>query len=234
MNFEELTALVGDNEKAKNFIKGVEETVNTNVQTINKNETLINNLKGDLEKFKQGNSLVKNTLGLEQLNEDSLKEAINSLKKGNPDEKTQNEIKQLQDMLKQKNNEVESLNNKFTQYQRDMNSKDMVKKYATHESVVPTARVDVENRINAMMSYDENNKPIFLNEDGTTKYIDGKAADFEAVFNEIKSNSPHLFVGTTASGGGTQGNQSNNNATVGKIDGTKEEQEAYIRQKFNK
>lgn len=209
MNFEELLALVTDNEQAVNFINTVKETTDTNVQTINKNETLINNLKGDLDKFKQGNSLVKTTLGIEQLNEDSLSEALGKLKKGSSDEATLAEINNLKSMLEGKNGEFEQLQGKFTDYQRDMNTKDIISKYSTHESVVPSARVDVENRLRAVMSYDDNNKPIFKNEDGSTKYINGVVADFDAVFAEIKTTSPHLFSATTASGGGSQGNNTN-------------------------
>lgn len=221
MDFEKLLELVGDNTEAVNFIKGVQETSTTNVQTINKNETLINNLKEDLGKYKQGNSLVKSTLGLEQLNEDSLKEALGKLSKGKTDDSASAEIQQLKDLLDGKNTEFDTLKSDFTNYQRDMNTKDIISKYSGDESVHASARIDVENRIRAVMSYDDNNKPVFKNEDGTTKYINDKPADFDAVFAEIKTTSPHLFNATTASGGGAQGNEGNNNGRIQQIDPNK-------------
>ena len=55
-------------------------------------------------------------------------------------------------------------------------------------------------------------------------------ADAMSVLAESR---PYMFSKETKSGGGSQGN-SRDSSTVGKIDGTKAEQEAYIRNKFKK
>jgi len=234
MTLEELLELVKDNSEATKFINGLQDTNNTNVQTINKNETLINNLKTDLDKFKAGNSLVKEKLGLDQLNGDTLSEALTKLKSGKGDDGLKAEIENLQKMLNDSNVATETLKSDFANKERDWNTKDIISKYVNHESVIPTARQDVENRIRNAMSYDENNQPVFLNEDGTTKYINGQKADFETMYAEVKTNSPHLFKGETKSGSDAQANQGGSGQGLGKMSET-ERLELFRRdpEKFN-
>lgn len=209
MDFKELLALVGDNAEAKTFIQGVEEQSNLNVQTINKNETLINGLKQDLSKFKEGNSLVKELLGVEQVNKDSLSEALGKLKNTKGDDAFKAELDNKEKVIQDLNSKLNDTVNQMTTQTREYNTSGIISKYANDESVISTAKDDVAMIMKSMLQYNESNEPVFLNSDGTTKYINNKPAGFDDVFAEIRSSKPHLFNKTTKDGGGTQSNNNN-------------------------
>ena len=207
MDFKQLLELLNENQEAQNFIKGIQETQETNVLTINKNETLINNLKGDLDKFKQGNNLVKSTLGLEQLNEESLSQALNSLKKGDLDEKSRLEIENLKSELSNSTSLLTEKENAFNTQIRELKLGTQLSDLLVKNGVLPNAVKSASREVSQMIKYDDNNNPIFLNEDGSTKYLNGKPMGLEDAVTDIKTTHDYMFVRDTKSGGGSQGNE---------------------------
>lgn len=206
MDFQKLLELVSDNQEAQSFIKGVQETQETNVQTINKNETLITNLKGDLEKFKQGNSLVKSKLGLEQLNEDSLSEALSKLNKNGGDEALKNEIANLQKLLEEAKTQSTQLENNYVDQIRELKTGATLKDIIAKAGVIEEAYDDAYSIAKSMMSFDENHNPIFKNADGTTKYLsNGKPMTMEDLPSVLKETKSYMFPRETKSGGGSKG-----------------------------
>lgn len=230
MNFEQLLALVGDNVEAQTFIKGVQETQETNVQTINKNESLINNLKGDLEKFKQGNSLVKSKLGLEQLNEESLSEALSKYSKSKDDVVSKAEYENIKAELEKINGKYQEDTSKFNSTIQELKLGTQLQDLIAGTSILPEARQDALQIVKSMMKFNENNEPVFLNEDGTTKYHNGKPFGLADAVSSLQETRPYMFSRDTKSGGGTQPN--NGSATTGKLGGTPEEERAYIQAKY--
>ena len=232
MDFEKLMELVGDNDEAKNFVKGVQETQETNVQTINKNENLINNLKDDLGKFKKGNELVKTKLGIDQLNEDSLNEALQTKNKGG-DEKLIKEIENLK-------SELDSTSSKYEDTVKQYNSQIQELKVGSKlddissnfEFVDNQARKDAITFVKQQMKFNENNEPVFLNEDGTTKYLDGKPMGLDDAFKSIESERPYMFAPSTKGGSQSTSNDGGtpNTSNVG---GDSKQREQYFKEKFN-
>ena len=206
MDFNKLLELLKENQEATNFIKGIQETQETNVTTINKNETLINNLKGDLDKFKQGNNLVKSKLGLEQLNEESLSQALNSLKKGDLDEKSRLEIENLKSELSNSTSLLTEKENAFNTQIRELKLGTQLSDLLVKNGVLPNAVKSASREVSQMMKYDDNNNPIFLNEDGSTKYLNGKPMGLADAIENIKQEHDYMFSRDTKSGGGSQGN----------------------------
>lgn len=233
MDFTQLLELLKENQEAQTFIKGVQETQETNVLTINKNETLINNLKGDLDKFKQGNSLVKSKLGLEQLNEDSLSEALNSLKKGDLDAKSKAEIENLQRELEKANGLLTEKESAYTSQIQELKLGTKLSDLINNTSILPEARSDAMQIVKGMMKFDNENNPVFLNEDGTTKYINGKPMGLEDAIGSLQESRAYMFSRDTKGGSNGQGND-NGGSTGGKLGGTVAEEEAYIKARFNK
>jgi hypothetical protein len=106
MSYEKLKALVGDSEEGLGIIKTLEETASSNVKTINDLERRVTEVSDTRDKYKMGNSTVKNLLGLETINEETLKEFLDKNKGGKGgDEKLVGEINNLKDLLSKTNDE---------------------------------------------------------------------------------------------------------------------------------
>ena len=72
--------------------------------------------------------------------------------------------------------------------------------------VLPNAVKSASREVSQMMKYDDNNNPIFLNDDGSTKYLNGKPMGLADAVTDIKTTHDYMFSRDTKSGGGSQGN----------------------------
>lgn len=220
MDFEQLTTLVGDNEEAKTFISTLQTTSNNHVETIGKHETLIGNLKGDLEKFKQGNSLVKSKLGIEQLNEDSLGEALSRLSKNsnNNDE----EITNLKSMIDKLNNEKTTLS---TEYESKISNVQLDNLIANTTAGAGIQSDEAFNTVKTLL------KMGVVVEDGNAVYKDNGKTVFDSnnqpmtlqgKLESIKTNPIYagFFGRETRSGGGSQNNNSSGKVDISKMNPT--------------
>lgn len=233
MSFAKLKELIGDNSEALSIIEGLESTSQSNVEKINTLEKKVTDITDTRDKYKAGNSLVKTMLGLENVNEDTLKEYLNSNTKGTADEKLALEIENLKNQLSvsgQKYQELqESTNGTIRELKLGDTLNDLVGKM---QFANDNARQDAINSIKSQISYDAENNPIFLKEDGTTKFNnDGKEYGLNDAVNDVVASKPYLFMGDNLSGGGSGDNQSggNNSANFG---GSKSEREQAIKEKF--
>ena len=116
--FEELKTLIGDNEQAKSLIESYEAKINaekTEMQTkIDSLTTQFNDAKESRDAYKRGNQLVKQALGIDQINEETVKGRIEALSKDDA-------ATELAKKLSDKDQEIEAIKsqsqNQITQMQ---------------------------------------------------------------------------------------------------------------------
>jgi len=234
MNFEELLALVGDNEEAKGFVTGLQSTQKDNVTRINTLETQIGDITATRDKYKNGNKLIKDALGLENINEDSISEYLSKSKKGNADEALTAEIGNLKSLLETATNEKETLKSEYETKLQDVGITNSLRDLgidALASSTRTAQDILKELKSGAIVE----NGEIVYKKDGQTEYVNGKVATPADKLAQLKSSEEFkpYFKPDALGGSGTQ-KDGGGQQTVGKIDGTKAEQEAYIKNKFNK
>lgn len=218
MSWEKIREALGEGHELLGFVDAQKDSISTlqtsfNALEVEKGElvTKVNDIQTSRDKLK---NTIREKTGLETLDSESLDNYLAGIKKGNTDESVKAEIDNWRNELKKTKTEYDTLKSEFTNYQRDMNTKDMISKYVNDESVAPTAKLDLESRLRSAMSYDKDNKPTFKNKDGSTMLIDGKPATMDDVFNNIRQDAIHLFKGTTKSGGSAGGNNSGDGAVA--------------------
>lgn len=111
--WDKLLELAGSDSETVAFIKAEQTNSKTNVDTIQKLEKTKIDLLDEVKNFKQGNTLIKDALGLEQVNGDSITEALDKLKSSKGDDKFTNEINNLKSLLESANSEKESIVNDY-------------------------------------------------------------------------------------------------------------------------
>lgn len=111
--YDKLLELAGSDSELVSFIKTEQTNSSNNVNTIQKLEKTNSDLLGEIKNFKQGNTLIKDALGLEQVNSDSIAEALSKLKNAKGDEKLTNEINNLKSLLETANSEKDSIVNDY-------------------------------------------------------------------------------------------------------------------------
>ncbi len=206
MSFAKLKELIGDNAEAVKIVDELESTSNTNIQTINNLEKSVGEIQETRDKYKSGNSLVKSVLGLDQINEDTLKEFMSNSKGKGGDEKLLAEIDNLKNELATSNSKYDETVSTYNGQIRELKLGSQLDDLVGGLNIIPEARGDAKQIVKSMMSYDSDNNPIFLNEDGTTKYIDGKPMGLNDAVKSLEATRPYMFAKTTANGGGSQNN----------------------------
>ena len=215
MSFERLKALVGDNEEAKALVSSLEQSSKDNIDKINTLERQAGDLKADLSKFKLGNNLVKNELGIDQLNEETLKEAIG--KKGGGDEKLTAEIDNLKKLLDKAGEDKTTLANEYESkiqkmaLDNEINSSGIGTLFANDEmyklglGLIKNGATYKDGQI------------IYTNEDGSTAYgTNNQPMTIKDKVESLKTNPSYagLFRADSAGGSGTP--PSTNGNSVGK------------------
>lgn len=221
MDLEQVLTLVGDNEEAKSFINNLNTTSTNHVETINKNETLINNLKGDLDKFKQGNSLVKSELGIDQLNQDSLSEALSKLKKGSNNDE---EISNLKLMIDKLNGEKTDITNGYESKITNLQLDNMIANSTAGANIQSDDAFATVKTLLKQGVVVEEGKAIYKT-DGVTQFgKDNQPLTLESKLESIKSNPIYagFFGKTTAGGGGSQNNNGGSGTEINPTDTYKE------------
>jgi len=232
MDFEKLRSFVGDNEDGINYVDKIEKEANELVEKVNSLETAKNGTLEDLKKFKQGNSLVKEKLGLEQLNEEALDEALKGLGNSKADEKTKAEIEQLKSKLdeanKQKDETVQQYENRLSDMALTNNIRDLgVGQLASTKIAEQTILSELKK--GAVLDGD---KIVYKNEDGSTVYNGTSIMTPDKKLEQMRSdeNWKPFFRADVKSGGGAS--ESKGDGSANKIGGSKQERTEAIRQKF--
>lgn len=230
--WDKLLELAGSDSETVAFIKAEQTNSKTNVDTIQKLEKTKIDLLDEVKNFKQGNTLIKDALGLEQVNGDSITEALSKLKNTKGDDKLVNEINNLKSLLESANSEKESIvseyeskiaNNALTNNLRDLGVDAL--------GINPMASKMMLDYLKEGATLDGDN--IVYKKDGVTEYNGTNVLTPKDKLEAMKTddNWKAFIKGDVNSG--TGGRESNNNNNVGKLGGTKAEEEAYIEAKFN-
>ena len=104
--FEKLLGLVGDNQEAKDLIAGYENEVTAKISEYETKVSSLTNqfetVKAEKDRYKAGNALVKQALGIDQINEETVSDRIKSLSKDDA-------AMELASKLSEKENLIESI-----------------------------------------------------------------------------------------------------------------------------
>ena len=218
--FDKLKELVGDNSEALAEIENAQKAVQESTSTINKLEKTKNDLLSEVKRFKDGNSLVKSELGLDEVNADTIKEALSKFKK-NDNAEVQNLQKQLQSVTNDYDGKLKEATSKLNGFVMEsaLSQTGLAQKAANAK-----AYEALKNDVLSGATLDGGNI-VFKNEDGTTRYgNNGKPYGLSDRVAEIEASEDYApFLKATNKGGsGTPPNQTPNAAQQdsGKLNST--------------
>lgn len=226
MSFAKLLEIVKDNEEAVALVKGLQTSSESLTKEVNRLELVANEAIDKRNKIK---SVVKGTLGVDEITEEALKSLISSSK---GDDKSKAEIENLQKQLAELANSKVTIEQSYKQKIQTMNLEREIASLGISDEVIPTKLDYLNFRVRQGLSFNDDGMPMFLNDDGSTKYVNGKPMTLQDRYSEILEKEPDLFKPNTKSGTGGQGGHS----TVGKAfaDMTESEKVALYRQDPNK
>jgi len=212
MSWEQIKALVGDNSEMLSFIDNQKTNSDANIITINGLEKSKGEILTELKSFKEGNTLIKNVLGIDKLNEETLKEALNG-KGGKGDEKLTAEIGNLQKLLETANSEKSTLSSEYEGKIQKMALDNAISNSGVGATFANEAMYKLGiNLIKDGASYEGDNI-IFKNADGTTAYNGATPMSIQDKLNGLKADPLYsgLFKPDVSSGGGKNPQSSGNN-----------------------
>ncbi len=215
MSLEEIKEALSDKSELVAYVEGLQEKANnvdTLKQKVNEYEGKLNDSIQTRDKAKDSLKLVKSTLGLEDINEDTLN-SVKGSKNNSKDESLIAEIENLKSQIQTNESNYKESNNALIGQVRDLTVGTELTKKIANSGIIDDgmARADVANAVKANMTYDENNNPIFLNEDGTTRFNNnGSAFGFDDAINEALEARPFLRDTIINNGGQSQGNTGGN------------------------
>ncbi|MDM5264687.1 hypothetical protein PF327_10820 [Sulfurovum sp. XTW-4] len=118
--FEKLLGLVGDNAEAKAEIGAIAALIKNNDEqkqsTIDSLQSQFDSVKEEKDRYKLGNQLVKKALGIEKIDDETVKEKLKELS-GN--DKTSKDIQELTQALAGKDDEIKNIK---TEYEERFNT----------------------------------------------------------------------------------------------------------------
>lgn len=231
MSWEEIKKDLSDDNKA--FIDSEIKKLTDNVQKLEQSNRIATEKADEAISGRQKlKDMLKNITGESEVTEDSITKAFN--KKGG-DEALKNEIENW----KQKHESLVTENStKVSEYESKL--KDMALTNTLRDlgidgisSSSKSASLLLEElKQGATLDGD---KIVYKNEDGTTQFAGSDIMTPDVKLESLKANKDYapFFKPDVLSGGSANPSSGGSQTTVGKIDGTKAEQEAYIANKFN-
>ena len=160
---------------------------------------------------------------------------LKSSKGGKGDEKLLAEIDNLKNQLSTNDNAYKEDSNKLIGQIRELSLGSQLTDIIGTSNIIddPTARKDAMSAVKSMMSFNEKNEPIFVKEDGTTRFnANGGAYSMQDAINEVLEQRPYLMSKDTRSGGGSQSNNSGG-GSVKRSEMTNAQKGAYIKEHGN-
>ena len=214
--FEELKTLVGDSERGREIVASLESTSIANVSTINALENKVSDITSTRDKFKSGNSLVKSVLGLDEVNEESLKAFMEKSKSKSGDDASIAEINNLKELLKSANDNSQSL---AKDYEGRISTMALDNEIANSGIGTAFANDDMYKMglglIKNGATY-EDGKIVYKKDDGSTEYnAAGTAKTISDKLSELKSNPNFsgMFKPDVRSGGDAPSNNKGGTGT---------------------
>jgi len=201
--FEELLKIIGDNEAGKNLVEKIKSQQEELSSKYNSMEVKFNEAVETRNKAKEKLNLVKTKFGLEEISD----EALDGVKKGKADEQVIAEIENLKKALSQ---EVEAKKEIENSYKSKLQNMALDNAFANSGLVDIAANKETLSILKGLAkqgaTFNDNEKIVFKNEDGSTALVDGRPMTIEDKIKQISSNEAYagLFKPTTQGGAGTQ------------------------------
>lgn len=202
--FEELLAVIGDNAKAKEIVERIRKAQDDLADKYNAMEVKFNEAKEGRDKVKAQLRVVKSKLGIEEISEEVLDEALKKNKNG--DNALKAEIDNLKNALKE---EVEKKKQIEQSYKTKLQEMALDNAFA-NSGLVELAANKETLKILKMLAKEgavlgDDGKIVFRNEDGSTKMVEGRAMTIEDRVKELAANEAYagLFKPQTKGGAGT-------------------------------
>lgn len=188
--FEKLRGLVSDNPEALKLIDAAEQSATKNVQTINDLETTVAAVKQTRDQYKSGNALVKSILGVDAVNEETIKEALKTLKgSGKGDEASKAEIENLQKLLKEAEDERTNLTQDYEGQLQSMALEQAIAGSGIAGSAANEEMFEILTTLVKTGATFEDSKVVYKNEDGSTIYGEDKQPlDIAGKVGQLKAN----------------------------------------------
>ena len=234
MSWDKILEKISDDSNLVQFVESQKTNSTENVNKINALEKTKSDLLTEVKSFKEGNSLVKSVLGIDQLNEDTLKEALGNKKP--VDDKLKAELDNLKGLLDKVNSEKDSLvseyegkiqNMALTNNLRDLGIGQLASSPLTEKMLIDSLKNGA--------SLDGDNI-VYKKEDGTTAYSSNNTPlTPQQKLEEMKSNPDYapLFKADVISGGGKSPQGGENNSTPkANLGGNKQDRIAAIEQRL--
>lgn len=231
MALEELKELAKglNNEELSELVTSVDNTLAENVAKISLFEKQMQEAIKSRDDVK---SKIKNKLNLDEVSDEALDDFLKRTNSSGDELKNTYESKIAE--LTQNLNNVQENNIKLAnKYNLE---KQLTSLGAINDTSSPKAYEILLSEIERNSVIDEKGVITFKNQDGTTVLnSNGTYANLQDIYNSFKENQDFKFLfKERKSKNGTGGEQGKNGVpSIGKIDGTRAEQEAYIKAKYN-
>jgi hypothetical protein len=180
------------NEEVVNAVSSIKESYKGNVDRLN---FLEKEMKSATEKRDSVKNLVKSKLGLDELSEEALDGAINSLK-GNKDSSYDAEIKNLSSMVEMLKVEKESVESKYKQTVNGFKIERALSDIGAREETEGSKAYDIVlSEIRQGAEFDDDGNIVFKANDGTTlRNADGTPVSLEDRYNQLKDSNDLAFL----------------------------------------
>ena len=223
MSFEKLMALISDNAEMVSFTKSLQESTTSNIERINTLEKTNGDLLGEIKNFKLGNNLVKDSLGLENLNQETLMEALNKLKSTKGNDKSLAEIESLKKLIEKTALDKDYVVNDYETKLSDMALTNSLRDLGIGGLVTsPIAEKLILEQLKAGATRD-GDKVVYKNADGSTIYDGTNVMTPQARLKAMQedTNFKPFFKGDVKSGSSARdGNNNNNSVDLSKMNPT--------------
>jgi len=204
--FEKLQGFIGDNPEALQEMKSIEATAKANVDMINTLERKVGDITTTRDKFKDGNSLVKSILGIDAVNEETLKNVFKNKDQG--DEALTAEITNLKTLLENANTEKSDLESGFNSKIQTMALDNAIASSNIGVNVANPEMYKIVTELAKNGAVFEDGKIVYKKSDGTTQYNGSAPMTLDDKISNIQSDKNYsgLFKPDSNGGSGTPPN----------------------------
>ena len=186
----EKLAVESNNAEIINAVGSVKESYRTNVERLS---FLEKDIKKAVEKRDEQSQLVKNKLGIKELSEEALEEALSKLKGNSSNDGEIKNLTTMVEMLKTEKEAIEaSYKSKINSYKIERALSDLG---AREEAEGKKAYDIILNEISDGIEFDENGNIVFKAKDGTTvRNTDGSPISLADKYNQLKDSDELSFL----------------------------------------
>jgi hypothetical protein len=213
------------NEEVVNAVNGIKETYRSNLERV---KFLEGDLQKSIEKRDHIKNMVRNKLGVEELNEDSIDGVLARLK-------STPEVDNMNKVIESLRADKESLS---SEYKKTVNLHNLERKLLDLGAIEDTENAKaydiVLKEISKTVAYDDNGNILFQGSDGLTlRNQDGSPITMSDMYKQIKDSEEFAFLFKTKrskQGSGATGNKSGGQTSLKRSEMSYSEKGKFIEQ----